>query len=52
MDLEQKLEALLKLLANKEQVFDKERQSWRQKERQLMQTIRDLKCSAITKPKP
>jgi hypothetical protein len=52
VDLETKLAACLLRVATKDAEFDKERQAWRQKERQYLQTIKDLKCSAITKTKP
>lgn len=52
LDQQQLIDGLLLRLASKDAEFDKERQSWKQKERQYQREIKDLRCSATTKPKP
>lgn len=53
MDDKQKLiDGLVLRLASKDEEFAKERLSWKQKERQYLRTIKDLRCSEITKSKP
>jgi hypothetical protein len=52
-DQQRLIDGLLLRLASKDAEFDKERQAWKQKERQYLRTIKDLRqCSAITRSKP